>query len=96
MDVYERHRHRYEINPDYIDQFQEAGLVFSGVDYKIEQPRMLCLEIPKHPFFFGVQYHPEMQNSFLRPNRCFLAFLLAAAGKFEQRLQEDGGQHLKY
>jgi len=36
MDVYERHRHRYEINPDYIDQFQDAGLIFSGVDIKIE------------------------------------------------------------
>ena len=64
-EVHERHRHRYEINPDYISRLEEKGLVFVGRDEKGE--RMEILELPSqgevgHPYFVGVQYHPELKR----------------------------------
>ena len=67
----ERHRHRYEVNPEYIDALQSEGLVFSGV----AGPRMEILERTDHPFFFGTQFHPEFRS---RPDRAsppFVGFL---------------------
>ena len=54
----ERHRHRYEVNPEYIDRLEEAGLVFSGVSNN----RMEVVELPEHPFFIGTQFHPEFRS----------------------------------
>jgi CTP synthase len=68
-EVHERHRHRYEINPDYISCLEEKGLFFVGRDDKGE--RMEILELPTqspsggptHPYFVGVQFHPELKRS---------------------------------
>ena len=75
--VEERHRHRYEINPDYIEKLERAGVVFSGrsPDGKL----MEILELPKdiHPFFMGTQFHPELQARPLHPHPLFNGFVKA-------------------
>ncbi len=76
--VHERHRHRYEVNPEYIKQIEEKGLVFSG-----KSPSGVLMEIaelPKsqHPFFLGTQYHPEFLSRPLTPHPLFVGFLKAA------------------
>jgi len=76
--VEERHRHRYEVNPEYIEQISAAGLVFSGVSP--DKVLMEIAELPqsKHPFFLGTQFHPEFQARPLDPHPLFTAFLTAA------------------
>jgi CTP synthase len=76
--VEERHRHRYEINPDYIERLTQAGLVFSGTS-----PDGILMEIAelprdKHPFYLGTQFHPELQARPLSPHPLFTKFLKAA------------------
>ena len=75
----ERHRHRYEYNNMYREKLEEAGLVVSG-----ESPDgtlVEIVEITDHPFFVGVQFHPEFQSRPLRPHPLFKAFVEAAAGR---------------
>ncbi|MFC7113729.1 glutamine hydrolyzing CTP synthase [Natronoarchaeum sp. GCM10025703] len=64
----ERHRHRYEVNPEYIDRLEEAGLVFSGTSNN----RMEIVELDDHPYFFGTQFHPEFRS---RPTRASPPFV---------------------
>jgi len=64
----ERHRHRYEVNPEYIDRIEETGLVFSGRSAN----RMEIVELPDHPFFLGTQFHPEFRS---RPGRASPPFV---------------------
>ncbi len=77
--VIERHRHRYEVNPKYVDQISRAGLVFSGIspDGKL----MEIAELPRreHPFFLGAQFHPEFLARPLDPHPLFTEFMKAAA-----------------
>lgn len=79
--VHERHRHRYEVNPEYVDQFEKAGIVFSG--QSPDGVLMEIAELPKkeHPFFVGVQFHPEFLARPLNPHPLFSAFIKAAAKK---------------
>ena len=72
----ERHRHRYEFNNDYRDQLSGAGLVLSGIspDGKLVE----TVEIPDHPFFIGVQYHPEFKSRPNKPHPIFKGFIEAA------------------
>ncbi|OGG60575.1 CTP synthase [Candidatus Kaiserbacteria bacterium RIFCSPHIGHO2_01_FULL_56_24] len=76
--ISERHRHRYEVNPEYIAELTKAGLVFSGTspDGKL----MEIAELPKdvHPFFLGTQFHPELKARPLEPHPLFTAFVKAA------------------
>lgn len=76
--VSERHRHRYEINPTYVEQLEKAGLVFSGrwQDGKL----MEIAELPKdvHPFMLGTQFHPELRARPLSPHPLFTAFIQAS------------------
>jgi CTP synthase len=76
--VSERHRHRYEVNPDYIERLEAAGLVFSGRS----PDERLCeiAELPKsvHPFMLGTQFHPELKARPLTPHPLFDAFIKAA------------------
>jgi CTP synthase len=77
--ISERHRHRYEVNPKYVEKLTQAGLVFSGAspDGKL----MEIIELPKtvHPFFLATQFHPEFKSRPLAPHPLFLEFLKAAA-----------------
>ena len=72
----ERHRHRYEVNPGYIDELEENGLVFSGYDGK----RMEILELPEHPFFVASQFHPEFTSRPQFPNPLFHGLVQVAQG----------------
>jgi CTP synthase len=80
----ERHRHRYEVNPEYIEELEAAGLVFSGR----ANNRMEILELPAHPFFFGTQFHPEFRSRPGRASPPFVGFLDAAIDEREQRVGE--------
>lgn len=66
----ERHRHRYEVNPIYINRFEAAGLQFVGKDEKGE--RMEVIENSKHPFFVAAQFHPEFKSRPFKPSPLFL------------------------
>ena len=77
--VDERHRHRYEVNPDLIDRLESAGLTFVGKDDTGE--RCEILELPDHPYFVAVQYHPEFKSRPGRPSPPFLGLVLAASGQ---------------
>ncbi|MES2014190.1 MAG: CTP synthase [Patescibacteria group bacterium] len=79
--VEERHRHRYEVNPEYISQFEEGGVVFSGMSPS--GVLMEIAELPKdvHPFMLGTQFHPELQARPLAPHPLFTAFLKACSKK---------------
>ena len=74
--ISERHRHRYEFNPAYMDALAEAGLVFSGInpDYGLVE----IVEAPGHPWFLGCQFHPEFKSKPLAPHPLFKAFIGAS------------------
>ncbi|CZR60504.1 probable CTP synthase [Phialocephala subalpina] len=75
--VKERHRHRYEVNPSYISTLSSNGLHFVGKDDKGE--RMEILELKDHPWFVGVQFHPEYLSRVLEPSIPFLGFVASSA-----------------
>ncbi|KAH1188568.1 CTP synthase 2 [Glycine max] len=74
--VDERHRHRYEVNPDMISQLESAGLSFVGKDETGK--RMEIVEFPGHPFFIGAQFHPEFKSRPGKPSPLFLGLISAA------------------
>lgn len=69
--VYERHRHRYEVNPDLISQIEDQGLKFIGKDESGNRMEMIELDHKLHKFFIGTQYHPEYLSKVLDPSRPF-------------------------
>ncbi|XP_027911944.1 CTP synthase-like isoform X1 [Vigna unguiculata] len=77
--VDERHRHRYEVNPDLISQLESAGLSFVGKDETGK--RMEIVEFPGHPFFIGAQFHPEFKSRPGKPSPLFLGLITAACDK---------------
>ncbi len=74
--IYERHRHRYEVNPEYIEEFEKNGLHFSGKDES--GTRMEIFELKDHPFYMGSQFHPEFKSRPLRPSPLHMALVRAA------------------
>ncbi|KAG0040799.1 CTP synthase ura7 [Podila clonocystis] len=82
--VLERHRHRYEINPELIEKFEAKGLQFVGKDESGQ--RMEIVEMADHPYFVGVQYHPEYLTRPLKPSAPFMGLILAATGGLEAHL----------
>ena len=81
--IHERHRHRYEVNPKRVEQLEAAGLRFVGRDASGE--RMEIAELPStvHPFYIGVQFHPEFKSRPGRASPIFLGFILASAKKLD-------------
>ncbi len=75
-EIEERHRHRYEFNNEYLKDFEQAGMKAVGInpDTKLVE----VVEIPKHKWFVGVQYHPEYSSTVLKPHPLFVAFIKAA------------------
>ena len=73
--IKERHRHRYEFNNDYRERLEAAGLVIAGVNP--EENLVEIIELPDHPFFVGVQFHPEFQSAPLKPHPLFVGFIRA-------------------
>ncbi len=74
--ISERHRHRWEFNNNYFDAFQAAGLKATGINP--ETNLVEIVEIPGHPFFIGVQYHPELKSTVENPHPLFVHFVKAA------------------
>ncbi|KAM4790117.1 CTP synthase 2 isoform 3-T3 [Cyanocitta cristata] len=85
MFVEERHRHRYEVNPELTHCFEEKGLKFVGHD--TEGNRMEIIELENHPYFVGVQFHPEFSSRPMKPSPPYLGLLLAATGTLNAYLQ---------
>lgn len=77
--VYERHRHRYEVNPEYVNILEGKGLVFSG--RSPDDVLMEFLEIPNHPYFVATQAHPEFKSRPMKPSPLFDGFIKAAKKK---------------
>jgi CTP synthase len=73
--IFERHRHRYEFNNDYLIKIENAGLKASGLNP--ETKLVEIVEIENHPFFIGVQYHPEYKSTVAQPHPLFVSFVKA-------------------
>jgi CTP synthase len=84
--IWERHRHRYEVNPAYVNAIQEAGLFFVGTDDRSQRMEIVELDSEKHPFFFASQYHPEFLSHPHKPSLPFYGFILAAIGQLREHL----------
>ncbi|WP_411031732.1 CTP synthase [Spongiimicrobium sp. 3-5] len=81
--ISERHRHRYEFNNDYKEQFEKAGLIASGINR--ETGLVEIVEIPSHPWFVGVQYHPEYKSTVASPHPVFVGFVKAVLAYKKQQ-----------
>lgn len=84
--ISERHRHRYEFNNKYLDAFEQKGMIASGRNP--ETGLVEIMEIPGHPFFIGVQYHPELKSTVENPHPVFVHFVAAARKFNEDRLAQ--------
>ncbi|OQR75741.1 CTP synthase 1-like [Tropilaelaps mercedesae] len=82
--IQERHRHRYEVNPIYVDELEEMGLQFVAKD--MSSKRMEVLELEDHPYFVAVQYHPEYISRPMRPSPPYYGLVLAASGQLDKHL----------
>jgi len=94
--VDERHRHRYEVNPKYVPQLEQHGLKFVGQAEDREATRMEMVELPEHPFFVGVQFHPEYLTRPTRPSPPYLGLLLASSGKLSSYLTKPRRRTPRY
>ena len=82
-EVWERHRHRYEVNPEYVPLFEEKGLVVSG-----KSPDRIfveVIELPNHPWFLACQFHPEFKSRPYDPHPIFKSFIGAAVDHRNRR-----------
>ena len=82
--ISERHRHRFEFNSDYLQQFENAGMVASGTN--TDSGLVEIMELPSHPFFIGVQYHPELKSSVEKPSPLFVHFVAAMKKYNDQKI----------
>ena len=74
--ISERHRHRYEFNNKYLKDFEEKGLIATGINPENNLVEMV--ELPGHPFYIGVQFHPELKSTVMNPHPIFVNFVSAA------------------
>ncbi len=91
--VYERHRHRYEVNPGYVAQLKDAGLTVSGITPGMAgrgEGLVEAIEIEGHPFFLGLQSHPEFRSRLMRPSPPFKGFIQAAVARAGARRNDAG------
>lgn len=77
LSVQERHRHRYEVSPDYIEKIEEQGLIFSGRDVSGKRMEIVELDEQQHSFYFGTQFHPEFKSKPHNPSPPFYKFIEA-------------------
>jgi len=85
-EISERHRHRYEFNPEYRQILEEKGMKFTGLSPDGKFIEIIELPLCEHPFFIGCQFHPEYKSKPLAPHPLFVAFVKAA---FQNRLQSE-------
>jgi len=82
--VIERHRHRYEVNPKYLEILERNGFILSGWHIRLDDTKLVeFIELPreKHPFFIATQAHPEFKSTFESPSPLFYGFLKACSSK---------------
>lgn len=89
--ISERHRHRWEFNNEYLTQFEEAGMIASGINPQTGLVEIL--ELPQHPFFIGVQYHPELKSTVENPHPLFVEFIKAAKEFMETESRVESHSH---
>ena len=77
--ISERHRHRWEVNIKYKDALENSGVIFSGMSPDGNLPEIIELE--DHPWFIGVQFHPELKSRPFDPHPIFISYILAAIEK---------------
>lgn len=83
MEIAERHRHRYEVNNDFVPDFEKAGVIFAG---KSPDGRICeMIEIPSHRYFVACQFHPEFKSRPNHPHPLFKGFVAAAADYHESK-----------
>lgn len=87
--ISERHRHRYEFNNEYFEAYEQGGMIPVGRNPKTGLVEIV--EVPEHPFFVGVQFHPEYKSTVENPHPLFVAFIKAA--KEQQELRSSGQTH---
>ncbi len=91
--VLERHRHRYEISPRYVELLEDEGLVFSGYHRRVDGTRLMeFLELTEHRYFVATQAHPEFKSRMDNPSPLFSGFVGASLAYQQERLADDGGQ----
>ena len=78
-EVNERHRHRFEFNNKYLSEFEKKGMIATGKNKKTNLVEIV--EIPKHPWFVGVQFHPEYKSTVSTPHPLFVGFIKACISK---------------
>ena len=88
--ISERHRHRYEFNPEFKAVLEKEGMIFSGISPDGKFVEMIELGRDKHPFFIGCQFHPEYKSKPLAAHPLFVAFVKAA---WENRLRSENLDH---
>ena len=89
-EISERHRHRYEFNNEYRERYEKAGMVFGGLSPNGDLVE--AVELPDHPFFVGVQYHPEYKSRFEAPHPLFLGFVNACRNTAPLRTLVTAGE----
>jgi len=85
--ISERHRHRYEFNNKYFEQFEEHGMIFSGINP--DSSLVEIIELSDHPWYIGTQFHPEFKSTVINPHPLFVKFV-AASLKFKKSKVENG------
>jgi len=83
----ERHRHRYEFNNAFKEKLTDAGLIISGVNP--ERDLVEIIELSDHPWFVGVQFHPELKSTVYEPHPLFVALVAASIKHMENRKKEE-------
>ena len=86
-EISERHRHRWEVNNKYLQQLEQNGLVATGINP--ESGLVEIVENKEHPYFVGVQYHPELKSTVDNPHPLFLRFIKAAMD--DKKRRENAG-----
>ena len=78
--ILERHRHRYEVSPEYISKVEDKGMIFSGYHYRQDGTKLMeFIELPNHKFFVATQAHPEFKSSLKMPSPLFCGFIKACS-----------------
>ena len=93
-EIHERHRHRWEFNNKYLKQFEEAGMIASGINPQTGLVEII--ELSQHPFFIGVQYHPELKSTVENPHPVFVHFIKAAKHFSQSNLVKKELSGVKY
>lgn len=88
-EIFERHRHRYEVNPSKVSELEQKGLRFSGKDVMEERMEIVELDKKEHPFYLAVQFHPEFQSRPTRPSPPFLGLIQSAAFRHQNSLDSS-------